>query len=190
MCSLRMFLTCHKNDCHLFICTIQLRSRQLCHCSTIVEMKTERKLFIHRYCISNGMERGVYIDTCLPFGLRSVPKLFNTMHMADFLAWILEQQGMSILMHYLDDFLAMGHPLTPECQRNLDILIQVCHLLNIPLAIQKVEGPTPCLDFLGIILDTIRMEAHLPTDKLTRIYHTVTNGSTNGTPQSVRFFPW
>ena len=29
------------------------------------------------------------------------------------------------------------------------------------------EGPTPCLDSLGIILDTIRMD--------TRIYHTVAN---------------
>ena len=71
--------------------------------------------------------------------------------------------------------LTMGRPLTPECQRNLDILIQVCHLLNIPLAIQKVEGPTTCLDFLGIILDTIRMEARLPDEKLTRIYHTIAN---------------
>ena len=95
--------------------------------------------------------------------------------MADFLAWILEQQGVSILMHYLDDFLTMGHPMSPECQRNLDILIQVCSLLNIPLAIQKVEGPTPCLDFLGIILDTTRMEARLPVGKFTRIYHTVAN---------------
>ena len=116
---------------------------------------------------------GTYIDTHLPFGLRSAPKLFNIM--ADLLAWILEQQGVSILMHYLNDFLTMGQPLTPECQRNLDILIQVCYLLNIPLAIQKVEGPTTCLDFLGIILDTIQMEAQLPDEKLIRIYHTVAN---------------
>ena len=48
-------------------------------------------------------------------------------------------------------------------------------LLNIPLATQKVEGPTPCLDFLGIILDTDRTEARLLEDKLTctRIYHRV-----------------
>ena len=33
----------------------------------------------------------IYIDTCLPFGLRSAPKLFNLL--ADLLAWILEQKG-------------------------------------------------------------------------------------------------
>ena len=80
------------------------------------------------------------------------------------------------MMHYVDDFLTMGRPQTPECQHNLDILIQVCSLLCFPLAIQKVEGPTPCLDFLGITLDdTTCMEARLPDDKLTRVYHTVSN---------------
>ena len=126
-----------------------------------------------RHLLAMKWRDNIYIDTCLPFGLRSAPKLFNIM--ADLLAWILEQQGVSVLMHYLDDFLTMGRPQTPECQHNLDILIQVCSLLCIPLAIQKVEGPTPCLDFLGITLDTTRMEARLPEDKLTRVYHTVSN---------------
>lgn len=95
--------------------------------------------------------------------------------MADLLAWILEQQGVSNLLHYLDDFLTMGHPHSPERQHNLHTLIQVCHLLNVPLATQKVEGSTPCLDFLGIILDTICMETRLPEEKITRIFHAVDN---------------
>ena len=91
-----------------------------------------------RHLLAMEWEDNIYIDTCLPFGLRSAPKLFNIM--ADLLAWILEQQGVSNVMHYLDDFLTMGRPETPECRCNLDILIQVCQLLNIPLAIHKVEG--------------------------------------------------
>ena len=50
----------------------------------------------------------LYIDTCLPFGLRSAPKLFNVL--ADLLSWILEQQGVSPIMHYLDDFLTLALP--------------------------------------------------------------------------------
>jgi hypothetical protein len=126
-----------------------------------------------RHLLGMEWKDNIYVDTCLPFGLRSAPKLFNIM--ADLLAWILEHQGVSNLMHYLDDFITMGRPQTLECQHNLDTLLQVCNLLNIPLATQKVEGPTPCLDFLGITLDTCRMEAHLPEDKLTRVYHTVAN---------------
>ena len=114
---------------------------------------------------------GVYIDTCLPFGLRSAPKLFNIL--ADMLAWIAKQNGVSFVIHYLDDFLTMGPPSSPTCQRNLDILTQICNYLGVPLAFEKVEGPSTVLSFLGIVLDTTRMEARLPEDKLTRLKNEV-----------------
>ena len=50
----------------------------------------------------------IYIDTCLPFGLRSAPKLFNVL--ADLLEWILINQGVTFLLHYLDDYLTIGPP--------------------------------------------------------------------------------
>ena len=68
---------------------------------------------------------GIFIDTCLPFGLRSSPKLFDIL--ADFLAWILEHQGVLSLLYYLDDFLTIGRPCSNECYKNLHITIQVCH---------------------------------------------------------------
>ena len=37
------------------------------------------------------------------------------------------------------------------------------------MALEKVEGPTTCLPFLGIIVDSDRMEARLPDDKLARV---------------------
>ena len=45
----------------------------------------------------------------------------------------------------------------------------MCQFLNIPLALEKVEGPSTSLEFLGILLDMVRMEARLPDDKLQRI---------------------
>ena len=39
--------------------------------------------------------------------------------------------------------------------------------IGIPLAVEKVDGP---LDYLGITLDTNKMEAQLPDGKLTAIY--------------------
>ena len=41
--------------------------------------------------------------------------------------------------------------------------------MGIPLALEKVEGPSTTLPFLGITLDTIKMEARLPEDKLSRL---------------------
>ena len=63
---------------------------------------------------------GVYIDTFLPFELRSAPKLFNIM--TDLLAWIVQQQEVSELLHYLDDFLTMGPPSSDIRQQNLDTI--------------------------------------------------------------------
>ncbi len=52
----------------------------------------------------------VFLDTTLPFGLRSAPKIFNAL--ADGLHWVLEQEGLDVL-HYLDDFLFFEAPLGP-----------------------------------------------------------------------------
>ena len=41
--------------------------------------------------------------------------------------------------------------------------------LNIPLAKHKVVGPCTVIEYLGIILDTEKMEARLPQEKVIRI---------------------
>ena len=124
-----------------------------------------------RHLLGMQWKGNVYIDICLPFGLRSAPKLFNWM--ADFLAWILQQQGVTPWLHYLDDFLTITPPASSACQHNLDIIKQNCQILGVPLAWEKVEGQTTALTFLGIVLDTSRMEARLPKEKLTRLQSTV-----------------
>ena len=97
------------------------------------------------------------IDNCLPFGLHCAPKLFNIL--ADLLSWILERQGVSPIMHHLDDFLTLAPLDSLTCTRNLDTIKSVCLHLGVPLAVEKVEGPSTSLTFLGIVLDTVRMEA-------------------------------
>ena len=58
------------------------------------------------------------------------------------MAWIMEQQGISHLLHYLDDFLILGPPISNVCQQQLHVVKQVCDALGVPLAPEKVEGPT------------------------------------------------
>ena len=74
-----------------------------------------------------------------------------------------------MVIYYLDDFLTMGPANSTICQRNFAIIQTVCKKLGIPLALEKLEGPSQSLTFLGIELDTICMEAQLPEDKMTRI---------------------
>ena len=54
-----------------------------------------------------------YIDTALPFGLRSAPKIFSAV--ADALAWVMAANGVSRQLHYLDDFLFLGPPNSDSC---------------------------------------------------------------------------
>ena len=106
-----------------------------------------------------------YVDCCLPFGLRSAPSIFNQYAVA--LEWILHHNyQFTNIIHYLDDFLLAGRPGTMECKQALDKTLEVCHRLGYPIALNKLEGPTTTITFLGILLDTVKMELRLPSDKL------------------------
>ena len=108
-----------------------------------------------------------YMDTVLPFGLRSAPKIFSAV--ADALEWILLQAGVTFIIHYLDDYLTMGKEHTKECENNLALIQQICAWLGFPLKAEKMEGPTEILIFLGILIDTLRMELRLPQEKLAEL---------------------
>eukprot|EP00731_Ephydatia_muelleri_P007891 Em0004g229a len=64
-----------------------------------------------------------YIDTCLPFGLRSAPNIFD--NFASARHWVLENNYGAILLHYLDDFLLVGPPNQPTCQESMSTMLQV-----------------------------------------------------------------
>ena len=82
---------------------------------------------------------GVYVDTCLPFGLRSAPKIFTAV--ADGLEWVVRKKGVGLIEHYLDDFIVMGGPDSATCSQSLDTLTSTCTELGIPPARHKQEGP-------------------------------------------------
>ena len=90
----------------------------------------------------------VYVDTALPFGLRSVPKIFTAL--ADLLEWKIRKRGVDHVDHYLDDFIILGPANDSSCRRGLDVVLELCERLGVPLAMEKLEGPTTCLTFLGI----------------------------------------
>lgn len=109
-----------------------------------------------------------YVDCCLPFGLRSAPCIFN--RFAEALEWILRNNyGITKVLHYLDDFLVVGQPDTDKCEQAMATTLQVCQKLGFPVALEKLEGPATILTFLGILLDTEKMELRLPEDKLTTL---------------------
>ena len=109
----------------------------------------------------------VYVDTRLPFGLRSAPKVFTAV--ADGLEWIARQRGVGLIRHYLDDYIILGRPQDASCQRDLETFKSTCEELGVPLAEHKQEGPSTRLTFLGIEIDTVSGHLRLPVDKLDRL---------------------
>ena len=72
-----------------------------------------------RHLLGVRWREAIYLDHCVPFGLRSAPKLFNVL--ADLLAWIMEYSGVTYLIHYLDNYLTMGPPHSAVCHGHIHI---------------------------------------------------------------------
>ena len=109
----------------------------------------------------------VYVDTRLPFGLRSAPKIFTAI--ADAVEWCFQDRGVQHVYHYLDDYITIGRPDTKECADNMAIMVETCGKLGVPLAPEKCEGPATCITYLGIEVDSGCMELRLPPEKLLRV---------------------
>ena len=119
------------------------------------------------HLLAVSWEGETYVDCALPFGLRSAPKIFSAV--ADMISWALHVAGIPHQLHYLDDFLFLGAPNTDEGERALELALQIFEFLGIPVAAHKTEGPSTCVTFLGILIDTVRCELRLPVEKLQRL---------------------
>ena len=107
-----------------------------------------------------------FVDQALPFGLRSAPIIFTAV--ADCLTWALHCEGITNVVHYLDDFLLWAEP-GSNLESTLSSAVALCTRLGLPTAPSKVEGSTTRLTFLGITIDTERMELCLPEPKLQKL---------------------
>ena len=120
-----------------------------------------------RWMLGMRWEGGLFIDRVLPFGLRSAPKIFTAV--SDAVEWVLRRQGVRFAIHYLDDFLVIGEPNSPECAQAVEKLLVLLEQLGFPVAIEKREGPVTTLEFLGLEVDSGAMEIRLPARKLEEI---------------------
>ena len=61
------------------------------------------------------------------------------------------------------------HTHSQACQVSLSSMLLALRNLGISMAINKTQGPDNVLEFMSIILDSGKMEARLPLDKVERI---------------------
>ena len=87
----------------------------------------------------------------------------------DALQWSFQEQGVSWVGHYLDDYITMGPPMSVTCGRNLELMLDSCRRLGIPVVPAKCVGPATVIVFLGFEIDTNALVVRLPEKKLRRI---------------------
>ena len=89
-----------------------------------------------------------FFDRCLPMGCSC----------AIFEAFSTALESLSGVLHILDDFLFIATS-QGKCDSDLNNFLGLCDRLGVPIAHEKTEGPSTTLQFAGITLDTINMEA-------------------------------
>ena len=109
-----------------------------------------------------------YVDLVLPFGGRSSASIFVTF--ADLLNWILQHKCHLNTIHYSDDYLLASptHPNT-QAQHDLNTFKSTFHTLGVPVAEDKLVGPTTNLTFIGINIDTNSFQVSIPQDKIQEV---------------------
>ena len=111
------------------------------------------------YCWDNYF----FVDTRLPFGSRSSPYIFNKF--ADALVWILIYVfGIRRIIHYLDDFFICSSSFE-SCEKDMRIIKSAFLELGVPLAPDKIIGPSTTITYLGIEIDTSSRSIRLPDEK-------------------------
>ena len=108
-----------------------------------------------------------YYDTVLPFGGRSSARLFNKF--ADSLEFMMVKNGVSSMLHYLDDMFTAGAPNSSECDDNMEIMLNTCYDSGIEINPAKTIRPTTEIEFLGIIVDSKKMELRISESRIRAI---------------------
>ena len=75
---------------------------------------------------------------------------------------------MARIAHYIDDFVTAS-PGSKECWESKQIMHEVCDEVGLPVEPEKDEGLATIIVFLGLELDTQKLEIRLPPEKLERI---------------------
>ena len=101
-----------------------------------------------------------YVDLYLLFWLRMAPFLFN--QLLDALEWVLKHKyGLKYVLHLLDNFF-VAEPTWLQCLSSFSTLLCFFMLIHAPVVASKTVGPSQVLEFMGIELNSMRMEASLP----------------------------
>ena len=105
-----------------------------------------------------------FVDKCLPFGASISCKHFQDV--SDAIAHIFRvKSGGHDVINYLDDYF-FAALLRIVCNRQIQLFLDICRQINMPISLEKTFWGTTQLVFLGLLLDTTRRMVFIPQEKL------------------------
>ena len=109
-----------------------------------------------------------YFDTVMQLGITSATAIFEWYSSAA--QYIVEHTcAPSRIVHYVDDFMIFMHDLE-KAKSCLAHVLAVFAELGIPVSLNKLEGPTTHVVFLGILFDTTTMTIRLDEERLSSLH--------------------
>ena len=86
----------------------------------------------------------------------------------------MQVNGISNLLHYLDNYFMAGPTSSGNCQHNITTMVKVCREMGFMVNPSKVTAPSPVTCFLGINIDSCEGVAHIDPKHLKEITHELT----------------
>jgi len=106
-----------------------------------------------------------YYPVVLMFGGKLAPYIFNLFSEA--LHWIIQKHIPVRLWHYLDNFLPIFNPsvMAQVANSAINWIKDMAKDLGLSIQPKKTVRSTTCLEFFGLELDSVTMEARLPLER-------------------------
>ncbi len=120
--------------------------------------------FSEHHLLGFSFNNQFYYSKVLPQGMGTSCVIFETFSTA--LDWIINTVFKIPCHHILDDFIIFGQTKS-LCKKALDLVLLFFEYIGVPVNPSKTEGPTRCLCFVGIQLDSEKMLSSLPMKKVT-----------------------
>ena len=111
-----------------------------------------------------------YRDNRLSMGLSSSPYIFSKV--SDFIVRSANRRGCGTIINYLDDFCVIGKTKN-ECGESQQVLLATLRAVGFSISFKKLTPPATTTRFLGILIDSIKMNLSLPQDKMEKLTQSV-----------------
>lgn len=113
-------------------------------------------------------ENEFYFDRCLPMGASSSGQIFQKVSVA--LQWVMQSKykagAMSHILYY---FFFIGPADSQSCKNDLTNFLYLCKTIGVPIKMSKTQTPTTSIIIYGIEIDSCKMEARLPVEKVDKV---------------------